>query len=217
MPAAFLSQLQSWLTDFPLLSGSFTTHTAAPPNVTEQQSLDVGRSPLLLLGTVMPVALGVCLLQACWSLPCRTSARSSAFTCPSIYSARRSPQLVTAAQVQSEAASLLARRARPHPLSAQHVGNRQEGAAARGPHTEGPASDLSLHRCSLTARPPDAQVSPQPPSRWCLAHRCLTLSTADTLAPLSSSSSTTSMLLILVAFISGVSPSCGHTYESLPD
>lgn len=43
-----------------------------------------------------------------------------------------------------------------------------------------------------------------------------TLSTADTLAPLSSSSSTISMFLILVALIRGVSPSWDRKQETQP-
>lgn len=46
--------------------------------------------------------------------------------------------------------------------------------------------------------------------------KVLTFSTADTLAPLSSSSSTISMFLIFVALISGVSPSYNNrVYNTL--
>lgn len=44
---------------------------------------------------------------------------------------------------------------------------------------------------------------------------CNTLSTADTLAPLSSSSSTISMFLIFVALMSGVSPSLNRNIYTL--
>lgn len=113
----------------------------------------------------MPVAPGVCLRQSCGSLPAAHLREALPSHGPRLQCSPQPPAGSSSAG-SSEAASGLARGPAPHP-SAHTRGTARKRLPPWDPTQTALPGDLSLHRCSLTPCPPDAQVSPQPPSRQC--------------------------------------------------